>query len=173
MKAHGYAAKSLDFRMAFTPQQLQWFAFINGAEDFLEKGAGRDTAGIQATVATPLLANFIITTSEVVEHTKQTDAILRFTHAEAISPFATLLGIPQASVPAASIYQYTKHWSPEAIIPLSANIQWIVYSNGADYLVKVLLNEKETSLPVATQVAPYYKWEDVKKYYIGKLNSLK
>ncbi len=173
MKAHGYAAQSLDFKLAFTSQQLQWFAFINGAEDFLEKGAGRDTAGIQATVATPLLANFITTTSAVVDHTKQTDAILRFTHAEAISPFATLLGIPQASVPAASIYQYNKHWLPEAIIPLSANIQWIIYSNGADYLVKVLLNEKEVMLPVTTQVSPYYKWEDVKKYYIGKLNSLK
>jgi len=173
MKAHGYAAESLNFRLAFTPQQLQWFAFINGAEDFLEKGAGRNTDGIQATVATPLLADFIKTTSEVIAHTKQTDAILRFTHAEAISPFATLLGIPQASVPAASIYQYNKHWSPESIIPLSANIQWIVYSNGADYLVKVLLNEQEALLPVAGKQAPYYKWEEVKKYYMGKLNTFK
>ncbi|MBO9204156.1 MULTISPECIES: histidine-type phosphatase [Niastella] len=172
IKKHGYTPNSLDFRIAFTPQQLQWFAFINGAEDFLEKGAGRDTAGIQATVATPLLANFINTTSEVVDHIKQKDAILRFTHAEAISPFATLLGIPQASVPAVSIYQYNKHWSPEAIIPLSANIQWIIYSNGADHLVKVLLNEKEMVLPVPTQQAPYYKWEDVKKYYLNKLRSL-
>jgi hypothetical protein len=169
MEAHGYAAKSIDFSIAFTPQQLQWFAFINGAEDFLQKGAGRDTAGIQATVATPLLADFINTTSEVIDHNKQTDAILRFTHAEAISPFATLLGIPQASVPASSIYQYNKHWSAETIIPLSANIQWIVYSNGADYLVKVLLNEKEATLPVPTQQAPYYKWEDVKRYYTKKL----
>jgi hypothetical protein len=172
MKAHGYSAQSLNFRLAFTLQQLQWFAFINGAEDFLEKGAGRDTAGIQATVAAPLLADFINTTSEVVEHTKQTDAILRFTHAEAISPFATLLGIPQASVPAASIYQYNKHWSPEAIIPLSANIQWIVYSNGADYLVKVLLNEKEAALPVATKNAPYYRWEEVRRYYLRKMQMI-
>jgi hypothetical protein len=172
MKAHGYAAKSIDFTIAFTPPQLQWFAFINGAEDFLQKGAGRNAAGIQATVATPLLADFINTTSAVIDHTKQTDAILRFTHAEAISPFATLLGIPQASVPAASIYQYNRHWSPEAIIPLSANIQWIVYSNGADYLVKVLLNEREAALPVPTHQAPYYKWEDVKKYYVNKISML-
>jgi hypothetical protein len=172
MKAHGYAANSIDFRIAFTPQQLQWFAFINGAEDFLQKGAGRNTAGIQATVAAPLLADFINTTSEVVDHTKQADAILRFTHAEAISPFATLLGIPQASIPASSIYQYNRHWLPEAIIPLSANIEWIVYSNGADYLVKVLLNEKETTLPVPGKLAPYYKWEEVKKYYVNKIRLL-
>lgn len=172
MKTHGYPAQSLNFRLAFTSQQLQWFDFINGAADFLEKGAGRDTAGIQATVATPLLADFIKTTSEVAEHTRQTDAILRFTHAEAISPFATLLGIPQASVPAASVYQYNKHWLPEAIIPLSANIQWIVYSNGAGYLVKVLLNEKEVTLPIATQHWPYYTWEGVKQYYMKKLENI-
>ena len=104
-----------------------------------------------------------------MSHTKQEDAILRFTHAEAISPFATLLGIPQASIPAASVYEYNKHWSAAAIIPLSANIQWIVYSNGTEYLVKALLNEKEVSLPLPAKLWPYYSWEDVRKYYQQKL----
>jgi hypothetical protein len=172
MKQHAYAPKTIDFNIAFTPQQLQWFDFINGAEDFLEKGAARDTLGIQATVAAPLLIDFINTTGAFIDHTKQVDAILRFTHAEAISPFATLLGIPQASVPSATIYQYNQHWSAESIIPLSANIQWIVYSNGSEYLLKVLLNEKETRLPIPTLQYPYYKWEDVKQYYLKKLKSL-
>jgi hypothetical protein len=173
MQQHGYAKNSIDYSIAFEPEQLAWFAFINGAEDFLEKGAGRDTLGIQATVATPLLADFITTTSDVIKHVKPADAILRFTHAEAISPFATLLGIPQASVPAVSIYQYDKHWSAESIIPLSANIQWIAYSNGSEYLLKVLLNEKETTLPIPTQQWPYYKWEEAREYYLGKLKSLR
>jgi len=120
-------------------------------------------------VAAPLLTDFITTTSDVVNHLKPADAILRFTHAEAISPFASLLGIPQASVPAVSIYQYNQHWSADSIIPLSANIQWIVYSNGSEYLLKVLLNEKETRLPVPTLQYPYYKWEEVRDYYLEKL----
>ncbi|HEX6428850.1 MAG TPA: histidine-type phosphatase [Niastella sp.] len=172
IQQHGYPKNSIDFSIAFDTAQLAWLAFINGAEDFLEKGAGRDTLGIQATVAAPLLADFITTTSDIINHTKQADAILRFTHAEAISPFATLLGIPQASVPAASIYQYSQHWSAESIIPLSANIQWIIYSNGSEYLLKVLLNEKETGLPIPTLQYPYYKWEDVKQYYLKKLKSI-
>jgi hypothetical protein len=172
MQQHGYPKNSIDFSIAFDTAQLALLAFINGAEDFLEKGAGRDTLGIQATVAAPLLADFITTTNDVINHTKQTDAILRFTHAEAISPFATLLGIPQASVPAASIYQYNQHWSAESIIPLSANIQWIIYSNGSEYLLKVLLNEKETRLPIPTQQWPYYKWEEVKEYYLQKLKKV-
>lgn len=172
MKQHSFTAKSIDFSIAFNIQQLQWLDFINGAEDFYEKGAGRDTLGIQATVAAPLLKDFINSTSAIVDHTKQEDAILRFTHAEAISPFATLLGIPQASVPAASVYQYNKHWSAAAIIPLSANIQWVVYSNGKEYLVKALLNEKEVKLPVPTRQWPYYKWTDLNEYYLKKLKNL-
>ena len=37
-----------------------------------------------------------------------------------------------------------------------------------DVLVKVLLNEKETKLPVKTDVAPYYHWKDVESYYREK-----
>lgn len=172
MKQHSLTNKSIDFGIAFNSQQLQWLDFINGAEDFYEKGAARDTLGIQATVAAPLLNDFIKSTSAIIDHTKQEDAILRFTHAEAISPFATLLGIPQASVPAASVYEYNKHWSAAAIIPLSANIQWIVYSNGTEYLVKALLNEKEVALPVPTVQYPYYKWSDVNAYYLQKLKNI-
>jgi hypothetical protein len=36
-------------------------------------------------------------------------------------------------------------------------------------LVKVLLNERETTLPVATAAAPYYKWSDLRDYYLKKL----
>lgn len=172
MQQHGYTKDSIDFGIAFTQPQLQWFCFINGAEDFLQKGAGTDTLGIQVTIATPLLADFIKSTSAVVNHTCTTDAILRFTHAEAIAPFATLLGVPQASVPAASIYNYNAHWSAAGIIPLSANIQWVLYSNGSDYLLKVLLNEKETSLPLPASAWPYYRWNDVKAYYMQKLQQL-
>ncbi len=36
-----------------------------------------------------------------------------------------------------------------------------------DILVKFLLNENETSIPVKTVVAPYYHWQDVKRYWAG------
>jgi len=140
---------------------------------------------IQVRVAAPLLADFIHSTDKAVHRLVGTgagpgttnagsgpDAILRFTHAEAISPFATLLGIPEASTPAVSIFKYGAHWRAESIIPLSANVQWVLYSNGKDWLVKVLLNEKESALPVATASAPYYRWEDLKKFYEKRLRSI-
>jgi hypothetical protein len=123
-------------------------------------------------VALPLLADFLSSTEAAIGNKAAPDARLRFTHAEAIAPFATLLGLPQASIPSASIYQYYTHWKAESIAPLSANIQWILYSNGKDYLVKVLLNENETALPLPTDTYPFYRWEAVKTYYLDKLRRL-
>jgi hypothetical protein len=172
MQQKGFTADSIDFSIAFLPRELEWLAFRNGAEDFLEKGAGTDTLGIQVRVALPLLADFITSTEAVVNKTAAPDAKLRFTHAEAIAPFAALLGLPQASTPASSVYDYYRHWQAETVVPLSANIQWVLYSNGSDWLVKVLLNERETALPLPTATHPYYKWEQVKAYYLRKLHRL-
>lgn len=162
--------QGVDLGIAFGKEELAWEDFVSGAQDFLEKGPGRDPLGIQVKVAAPLLADFVQTTDEACSGGR--DAVLRFTHAEAISPFATLLGIPEASRPAADIYDYQRHWQVERIIPLSANVQWIVYSNGKECLVKILLNEREVSLPLHGVGGPYYRWEDLRQYCIQRLRSV-
>lgn len=173
MQEKGYPKDSVDLGIAFGRKDLEWLDYRSGAQDFLEKGPGRDPLGIQVQVAAPLLVDFINSTDSVVRDAGTApDAILRFTHAEAISPFATLLGLPQASTAAASIYEYQARWRAESVIPLSANIQWILYSNGKDWLLKVLLNERESALPVGTKQYPYYRWEDVKNYYIKTLHTI-
>jgi hypothetical protein len=166
------AGAQFDFSKAFTTSELQWLDFVNSAADYLEKGPGLDTLGIQVKIAAPLVLDLITTTDAAVNGSLHKDAILRFTHAEAISPLATFMGLPGASIPAASIFHFADHWKAEEIIPLSANVQWILYSNGQHYLVKVLLNEKETALPIKTNSYPYYKWEDVRKYYLAKLKKV-
>lgn len=32
-------------------------------------------------------------------------------------------------------------------------------------LVKFMLNEEEKRIPVDTDIFPFYRWEDVKRYY--------
>src|SRR6185369_17993795 len=97
------------------------------------------------------------------------DAIFRFTHAEAISPIATLMDISKADRAANSVYAYADNWKADSIIPMSANVQWVLYSNGKDYLVKILLNERDVTLPIPTTTFPYYPWNDIKNYYLQKL----
>ena len=177
IRQRGWVLDSVDVSAAFSREDLVWEDFRSGAQDFLEKGPGRDPLGIQVKVAAPLLGDFIRTTDEAVAAEGKTggmsgrgrDAVLRFTHAEAISPFASLLGIPEASVPAAGIRQYHDHWQAERIIPLSANIQWIIYGNGERTLVKILLNEREVLLPLSG--GPYYSWKELRFYCMQRMKA--
>lgn len=58
---------------------------------------------------------------------------------------------------------------------MGGNIQMIFYAPKGqtptpdNVLVKVLLNEKERHLPVATQNFPYYKWSLLRDFYSNKL----
>lgn len=155
-----------DFGKAFSTQDLQWLERKNSYADFLEKGPGLDTLGIQTRIAAPLLMDLVLSTDSLVKGQLKLDAVLRFSHAEAISPLATLMGIREASQPSFD------DWKAENIIPLSSNIQWIIYSKGKQSLVKILLNEREVGLPIPTSTYPYYKWDDVKAYYLNKLKKI-
>ena len=56
---------------------------------------------------------------------------------------------------------------------MGCNIQLIFYrpkkGKDGDILVKALLNEREAKLPIATDQHPYYKWSDLRQYYLDKL----
>jgi hypothetical protein len=63
-------------------------------------------------------------------------------------------------------------WADYSIAPLGGSIEMIHYRRNrqdTDVLVKVLLNGHEAQLPIATDCAPYYHWNDVKRYYLRRL----
>ena len=65
-------------------------------------------------------------------------------------------------------------WINYRIFPMGANIQFVFYRRNADdkdVLVKVLLNENEATLPIASDMKPYYRWSDFKEYYMNKIKS--
>ena len=184
IRGRGWSKEGMDMGAVFSKEELAWEDFRSGAQDFLEKGPGYDPLGIQVKVAAPLLVDFVRAMDKAIigrapksEGRQRSDgglppdAVFRFTHAEAISPFAALLGIGIASRPSAGIYQYHDNWQAESVIPLSANIQWILYSDGKNYLVKVLLNEREVRLPVDAG-GPYYRWEELRAYCLKRLQQV-
>jgi len=86
-------------RSFLTCAQLFTLGKIDNAEDFFAKGPGADVNGIQVKIALPLLADFINTTDEYIK-TKAVNAQLRFSHAETISPYASLSGFTPAATAA-------------------------------------------------------------------------
>jgi hypothetical protein len=170
---NGYKSADVDMQPFLTCEELATLAKIDNAEEFLVKGPGVDVNGIQVKIALPLLADFIKTTDAFIQ-TKSVNAQFRFSHAETIAPYAALLGFTSASEAVKNATDLNPSWNTAKVIPLSSNIQWIFYrqKNTENYLVKFLLNEKEVAVTgLATQTFPYYKWEDVRTFYIQKMAS--
>jgi len=168
----GFSVAELNFKSLFTCAELQHLGQVDVADDYYKKGPGMDVNGIQVRIAVPLLINFIKTTDEFIANGKYT-AQLRFAHAETIAPYAALLGIAIANKATKDLTRINKDWQAAQVAPLSSNIQWIIYkkANNPGYLVKVLLNEKEARITgLKTNTYPYYKWDDLKAFYLKKLN---
>ena len=57
---------------------------------------------------------------------------------------------------------------------MASNLQFIFYRNKAgEVIVKLMHNEKECRLPIESDLAPYYRWEDLRKYMTGRIAEIK
>ena len=94
---------------------------------------------------------------------------LRFSHDSSVLPLAYMMGLKEAMGARPDIEHLYKYISIDRLIPMAANIQLVFYRKDGsdDILVKFLLQENETTLPIKTDCAPYYHWQDVKRYWAG------
>ncbi|WP_025026081.1 histidine-type phosphatase [Caldalkalibacillus mannanilyticus] len=160
-----------EFRKYFTDAQLQWYEGIDSIEDFYEKGPSLPSTDLPQNISAPLVKELIVSTEESLRK-QDVAGIFRFAHAETIIPLSSFLDIQGANVSTAQAEQVSQIWKASVISPMAANIQWVLYSNGNDYLVKMLRNEQEIAFPIETEHYPYYRWEDVKAYYQEKVQRL-
>jgi len=105
-------------------------------------------------------------------------ATLRFGHETMVMPLTCLLGLNGYDLRTGDLRTLEqKGWVSYRIFPMGANIQFVFYrptssAGGGDILVKVLLNEEEATLPhpISPVAGPYYRWSDVRAFYINRLN---
>ena len=106
---------------------------------------------------------------------KRPGVTLRFGHDTALLPVVCLLGINHFDLQTYDLDEMERcGWADYKMIPMAGNLQLVFYRNGIndkDVLVKVLLNENEATLPLKTDVAPYYHWHDFRDYYLQRINA--
>ena len=109
----------------------------------------------------------IVSVADRVIRTGGPALTLRFSHDSSVLPLTYLLGFKEAMGADTDLENLYKKISIDKLIPMAANIQLVFYRKDGsdDVLVKFLLNENETSIPVKTDVAPYYHWTDVKRFW--------
>ena len=101
-------------------------------------------------------------------------ATLRFGHETVLLPLACLLGINGFDFQTYDLEELEGNgWWACLVLPMASNIQFVFYRSNPkdkDVIFKVLLNEQEATLPIQTDIAPYYHWRDFRNYYIRKLD---
>ena len=121
-----------------------------------------------------LLRNFIEDADKAITSAAPAPgASLRFGHESVVLPLCCLMGLNGADYRTTDLETLDQHWQTYKIFPMAANVQFIYFRKAGsdDVLLLPLLNEREATLPVATDVAPYYHWSDVRDYFINKLSS--
>ncbi len=100
-------------------------------------------------------------------------ANLRFGHETMVLPLTCLLDLNGYGRQIEDLNKLEEEgWINYKIFPMGANIQFIFYrkdKSDKDVIVQVLLNENEATLPLESNIAPYYPWREVREFYLKKL----
>ena len=127
----------------------------------------------------PLLRNFLDEAEQMVASGKS-GVRLRFGHDSVVLPFSFILGVREAIGGTDDMENLHNTFSIFRLIPMAGNVQMIFFrplpaspkergacgqTNPDDVLVKFLMNENETSVPIQTDCYPFYHWKDVSAYY--------
>ena len=150
----------------FTTEELyeQW-RMVN-AIFYYETGPSGIKDRVLNGVSTPLLEK-ILEDAEQKVAAGEPAVTLRFGHDGNIMGLLNTMRIPGWCEEVDNFEDIERYWN-DFDIPMGCNLQWIFYKNRAgEVLVKMLLNEEEIALPaeIDSSMAPYYRWEDVRKFY--------
>ena len=100
------------------------------------------------------------------------NARLRFGHDIMIIPMLAFLDVEGWNKPVASLGDISNGWRSNRV-PVASNIQFVFYRNKKDdILVRVLYNERDVRLPLESERAPFYKWDDFKTFCNNKITKL-
>lgn len=160
----------LELFSLFTDEEIYDLWKQNNIRWYMDYGPAPQTQGIMPFSQRNLLRNIIETADTVT----QTQATLRFGHEVCVMPLACLLELGNCGVQVENLDELDQYWQNYKIFPMGCNIQLVFYrpkkGKDGDILVKALLNEREVTLPVKTDMYPYYKWNDLRQYYLEKLD---
>ena len=145
----------------------------NNFEWYYEKGASPLSDACMYKVERNLLRNFVETADTVIV-SKRNCVTLRYGHDTNLAPLATLMGCNHLSASTADWQKIAEKYRTYRLIPMCGNVQLIFFRkpDDEDILVKLLLNEREVTLPVKTDCAPFYHWKDVRAYWMQVVESI-
>lgn len=158
----------------FTPEEIKARWSTRNVDWFMHAGNSRLTKNRMPYSQSNLL-NDIIQCVDTAIMSSVPSVNLRYSHDTVVLPLATLLELDNLGEEINNLEELgDKGWHDYRVVPMAGNIQMVFYrkkgsTDANDVLFKVLLNEREVTLPLTPVQAPYYRWSDAKKYYSDKI----
>ena len=136
-------------------------------------GPAPANGGIMTASARSLLENILDSADEAIRSGTHT-ATFRFGHDGNIIPLVALLQLGDMWKAETDPDKFYQAWCNFKVTPMAANVQLGFFRKKAsdDILVKFMHCEKEVTIPVETDIAPFYHWKDVETYYRHLLHKL-
>lgn len=117
-------------------------------------------------VVVPLLRDILDKAEDVIEGRSSDIASLRFGHDSYLGPLTVLLGLDGADKVPADPADFEKVYQNYRT-GMAGNIQLVFYKSKKcdEILVKALLCGEEATLPLPSDMYPYYRWSDFKAHF--------
>jgi hypothetical protein len=158
----------------FSDEEVYNYWKINNAWWYINYG-GYTLNGSKQPYNQRMLLRRIIQEADSCIQLEKPGATLRYGHESMLLPLTCLLELDGFGLQTDNLESLErKGWLNYKIFPMGANIQFVFYRKNLqdkDVLVKVLLNENEATLPINSNMEPYYKWSEVRDYYLRKLDA--
>ena len=157
----------------FTNEDIHEFWQVENAWWYIQHGGSLLNGGHQPYTQRYLLRK-MIAEADSCFRLEDPGVQLRFGHETVVLPLACLLGINGFDYQTSNLEDLEPHgWWAGLVFPMASNIQFVFYRKNTfdkDVIFKVLLNEQEATLPIKTDIAPYYHWRDFRKHYLKMLD---
>ena len=171
MQSH-HAFDGIDlYTGVFTVDDATSFWTYNNARWYIYSGNTSLNNHTGARAHRHLLRNFV-EAADVAIASGTSSATLRFGHESVVLPMVCLMGLNGMDYDTSDLSTLAEHWQSYKVFPMAANIQMVYYRKAGsdDILVKILLNEREATLPIASDCAPYYHWTDVRRHFLTRID---
>ena len=156
----------------FTTSEIRSHWKKLNAKYYIQNGACTLNGGTQPFLQRATLRNMIHMGDSALKRYSPL-VHLRYTNENVVMALACLMELDNCGLQTDNLDSLgDMGWKCYRIAPLGGSIAMIHYRSEVgdpDVLVKVLLNGEEARLPIETDCAPYYHWNDVKRYYLRKL----
>lgn len=156
----------------FSDEVLYVYWQVENVWNYLHSGFCTLNGGMQPYTQLNLLRKIVNDADSIIDG-KQHGASLRFGHETVVLPLVCLMGINGYDYRTGNLETLeAKGWWSGSVFPMASNIQIVFYRKNAadkDPLIKVLLNEKEATLPLSSDLAPYYRWSDVRSLFLKRI----